>query len=79
MRDKDQQGRVFQRQAFPSWQREIAFRLGAQSEAASKAEGSLWETAFGACAAGLKADDSNADGKAVVPSCIMGDGGVNGR
>jgi hypothetical protein len=36
--------------SFPSWQSKSSAGRGAQSEAAFKAEGSLWETALKACA-----------------------------
>ena len=38
--------------SFPSWQSKSGAGDGAQSEAAFKAEGSLWETALKACAPG---------------------------
>jgi hypothetical protein len=47
--------RLFQAQAFPSWQSSGAFGRGAQSEAA-----------LAACARRPKADIGRADGKAVV-------------
>jgi hypothetical protein len=70
---------LFQAQAFPSWQSKRALGRGAQSEAASKAEGSLWETVFEACACRPKADGCRNDGKAVVRADKLISGGANVR
>ena len=67
--------RLSQSQAFPSWQSDGVFWRAAQSKAASKTEGSPWETVFGACAARQKTDGCSADGKAVRCDGILVLGG----
>lgn len=69
--------RAFQPEAFPSWQSETRSRGGVQSEAASKAEGSLWETAFGACTSIMDLDNPWFDGKAALRDGMMDMGGVH--
>jgi hypothetical protein len=60
--------RVFQGQAFPSWQSDGAFGRGAQSGAA-----------LAACACRPKADGCRADGKAVVRDGMLEMGGADVR
>lgn len=60
--------RVFQTQAFPSWQSNRAFGRGAQSEAA-----------LAACGRRPKADGVSGDGKAAVRDGMLVFGGAHGR
>ena len=69
----------FQAQVFPSWRSMSVSGVGAQSVAASKAEGSPWETAFGACAPTLEADHPCRDGKTAARHGMLVCGGGHGR
>lgn len=69
--------RAFQPEAFPSWQSETGSRGGVQSGAASKAEGSLWETVFGACTSIMGLENPWLDGKAALRDGMMDRGGAH--
>lgn len=58
--------RLFQAQAFPSWQGDGAFGWGAQSEAA-----------LVACDRRSNADGFRSDGKAAIRASMLGPGGAN--
>ena len=69
--------RGFWSEAFPSWRSAGAAGRAGQSGAAAKAEGSLWEASFGACAARSGADVGIADGKAAVWVGMLIEGGAD--